>query len=51
MRDGRLEASGDGGITSAIRVPLFDNDALSIDELRGSVDGDVMTVRVRGTLH
>jgi hypothetical protein len=50
-RDGRLEASGDGGITSAIRVPLFDNDALSIDELWGSVDGDVMTVRVRGTLH
>lgn len=49
-RDGRVEAAGDAGITSAIRVPLFDNDALSVDELRGSVDGDVMTVRVRATL-
>lgn len=49
-REGRLEAAGDAGITSAIRVPLFENDALSIDELRGSVDDDVMTVRVRATL-
>lgn len=49
-RDGRLEASGDAGITSAIRVPLFDNDALRIDGLQGRVDGDVMTVRVEATL-
>jgi hypothetical protein len=49
-RGGRVEAAGETGITSAIRVPLFDNDALRIDELRGSVDGDVMTVRVRATL-
>lgn len=49
-RDGRLEAAGDAGIASAIRVRLFDNDALRIDRLRGSVDGDVMTVRVEATL-
>lgn len=49
-RDGHLEAAGDAGIASAIRVPLFANDALAIDELQGSVDGDVMTVRVRATL-
>ncbi len=49
-RDGELEAAGDAGIASAIRITLFANDALRIDELRGSVDGDVMTVRIRATL-
>lgn len=49
-RDGRLEAAGDAGIASAIRVRLFDNEALRIDGLQGSVDGDVMTVRIEATL-
>lgn len=49
-RGGRLEAAGDAGIASAIRVPLFANDALSIDALRGDVEGDVLTVQVRATL-
>lgn len=49
-RDGRVEAAGAAGIASAIRVTLFDNDALRIDRLQGSVDGDVMTVRVEATL-
>ncbi len=49
-RDGALEAAGDAGIASAIRVPLFANDALRIDTLRGRVDGDVMTVRIGATL-
>ncbi len=49
-RDGRLEASGASGVASVIRVPLFENEALRIDDLRGAVDGDALTVRVRATL-
>lgn len=49
-RDGVLEAAGDSGIASAIRVTLFENEALRIDGLQGSVNGDVMTVRVTATL-
>lgn len=49
-RDGVLEAAGDSGIASAIRVTLFENEALRIDGLQGRVDGDVMTVRVTATL-
>lgn len=49
-RGGLLEAAGDEGIASAIRVPLFESEALRIDGLRGRVDGDVMVVRVTATL-
>jgi hypothetical protein len=49
-RDGVLEAAGDSGIASTIRIPLFANDALRIDGLQGRVDDDVMTVRVTATL-
>jgi hypothetical protein len=49
-RDGVLEAAGDSGIASAIRITLFQNEALRIDGLQGTVNGDVMTVRVRATL-
>lgn len=49
-RGGRLEAAGDSGIASAIRVPLFANDALRIDGLQGRVAGDDLIVRVRATL-
>ncbi|MFA4930056.1 MAG: hypothetical protein WC558_16185 [Patulibacter sp.] len=49
-RGGVLEAAGDSGIASAIRITLFQNEALRIDGLQGAVDGDVMTVRVRATL-
>jgi hypothetical protein len=49
-QDGRLEVAGASGVASAIRVPLFDNEALRIDDLRGTFDGDVLTVRIRATL-
>lgn len=48
--NGALEAAGDGGITSVIRITVFENEALQVDDVRGTVNGDQLLLRFRGTL-
>lgn len=48
--NGVLEAAGDAGIASAVRITVFRNDALYVDDVRGTVDGDTLRVTFRGHL-
>lgn len=48
--DGRVEVSPDGGIASLLRFTVFENPALRIDDVRGRVAGDRVTLTVTGQL-